>query len=237
MSTLIIRSIIIYFLVLVVFRLMGKRQLGQMQPFELVLTLILADIATIPMTEISTPILHGVVPLLTLLVVHYTITLLSRLSTKFSDLISGKPVIVINQDGVDYMAVKKLNLTVSDITESLRGAGYFSFDEVLFAIMETNGKMSVLPKAQFSPLVKQDMQIKSQENSLPVTIVCEGKIMTENFDQVKVEKEKIMDFVKSLNVSIKKILILTLDNNGLVYFQEMYKKGQTINSKLKGQKV
>lgn len=234
MSTLIIRSIIIYFLVLIVFRLMGKRQLGQMQPFELVLTLILADIATIPMTEISTPILHGVVPLLTLLVVHYTITLLSRFSTKFSDMISGKPVIVINQDGVDYKAVKKLNLTIDDITESLRGAGYFSFDEVLFAIMETNGKMSVLPKAQNSPLVKEDMKIKSEENSLPVTIISEGKVIKENFEQVKVPEEKIMKYVKNLGISIKKILIFTLDNNGLIYFQEKYKKGKTLNSNLKG---
>ena len=234
MSTLIIRSIIIYFLVLIVFRLMGKRQLGQMQPFELVLTLILADIATIPMTEISTPILHGVVPLLTLLVVHYTITLLSRFSTKFSDMISGKPVIVINQDGVDYKAVKKLNLTIDDITESLRGAGYFSFDEVLFAIMETNGKMSVLPKAQNSPLVKEDMKIKSEENSLPVTIISEGKVIKENFKQVKVPEEKIMKYVKNLGISIKKILIFTLDNNGLIYFQEKYKKGKTLNSNLKG---
>lgn len=234
MSTLIIRSIIIYFLVLVVFRLMGKRQLGQMQPFELVLTLILADIATIPMTEISTPILHGVVPLLTLLVVHYTITLLSRFSTKFSDMISGKPVIVINQDGVDYKAVKKLNLTIDDITESLRGAGYFSFDEVLFAIMETNGKMSVLPKAQNSPLVKEDMKIKSEENSLPITIISEGKVIKENFEQVKVPEEKIMKYVKNLGISIKKILIFTLDNNGLIYFQEKYKKGKTLNSNLKG---
>lgn len=237
MSTLIIRSVIIYFLVLIVFRLMGKRQLGQMQPFELVLTLILADIATIPMTEISTPILHGIVPLLTLLVVHYAITLLSRFSTKFSDMISGKPVIVINQDGVDYNAVKKLNLTIDDITESLRGAGYFSFEEVLFAIMETNGKMSVLPKAEFSPLKIQDTDIKSQENSLPITLVSEGKIVMENFAQLSVPKEKVLKFIENLNVSIKKILIFTLDNNGLVYFQEMYKKGKTINSNLKGQKV
>ena len=228
------RAIFLYIVVLIVMRLMGKREIGQMQPFELVLTLILADIATIPMTEISTPILHGIVPLLTLLVVHYTITLLSRFSTKFSDMISGKPVIVINQDGVDYKAVKKLNLSIDDITESLRGAGYFSFDEVLFAIMETNGKMSVLPRAQNSPLVKEDMKIKSEENSLPVTIVSEGKILKENFNQVKVSEEKIMKYIKNLGISIKNILIFTLDNNGLVYLQEKYKKGKTINSNLKG---
>ena len=161
MLTLIIRSIIIYFLVLLVFRVMGKRQLGQMQPFELVLTLVLADIATIPMTEISVPLLHGIIPLLTLLVIHFLITLFSRFSNKFSELISGKPVIVINQDGIDFEAIKKLDLTIDDITESLRSAGYFSLSEVLFAIMETNGKMSVMPKIQNSPLTKEDMKIKT----------------------------------------------------------------------------
>lgn len=233
MLTLIIRSIFIYFLVLLMFRLMGKRQLGQMQPFELVLTLILADIATIPMTEISVPILHGIVPLLTLMLIHYIITLASRLNRKFSELVSGKPVIVINQDGVDYKAIKKLNLSIDDISESLRTAGYFSINQVLFAIMETNGKMSILPKAEFSPVVQQDLEIQSQENSYPVTVISEGKILKESFSQLKVNKDQIFDFLKKENINIKKILIFTIDNNGVVYLQEMYKKGQTIQTELK----
>lgn len=216
------------------FRLMGKRQLGQMQPFELVLTLILADIATIPMTEISIPLLHGIVPLLTLLLIHYIISITSRLSTKFSELISGKPVIVINQDGIDYKSIKKLNLSVDDINESLRSAGYFSINQVLFAIMETNGKMSVLPKAEFSPVVQQDLEINSQENSFPVTIISEGKIIKENFEQLKVSKENIFEFLNKQKINIKKILIFTLDNNGIIYLQEKYKKGQTFLSELKG---
>ena len=234
MLTLIIRSIIIYFLVLIVFRLMGKRQLGQMQPFELVLTLILADLATIPMAEMSVPLLHGVVPLLALLVIHYVITMLSKFFPKFSELISGKPVIVINQDGIDYEAIKKLNLSIDDILESLRGAGYFSVDEVLFAIMETNGKVSVLPKAEQTPVVRQDLNISSVENSLPVILVSEGKILQDNFQQIKVKKEDVLNYIKKLEVNIKKILIFTLDNNGKVYMQEKNKKGQTIQTKLKG---
>ena len=234
MLTLMIRSILIYVLVLVMFRLMGKRQLGQMQPFELVLTLILADIATIPMTEISIPLLHGIVPLLTLLLIHYLISITCRLSTKFSELISGKPVIVINQDGIDYNSIKKLNLSVDDINESLRSAGYFSINQVLFAIMETNGKMSVLPKADFSPVVQQDLNINSQENSFPVTIISEGKIIKESFKQIKASKEKILDFLHTKKLNIKNILIFTLDNNGVIYLQEKYKKGKTFLSELKG---
>ncbi len=236
MLTLIIRSIIIYFIVLIVFRLMGKRQLGQMQPFELVLTLILADLATIPMAEISVPLVHGIVPLLALLVIHYVITILSKHFPKFSEIFSGKPVIVINQNGIDYKAVQKLNLSIDDIMESLRGAGYFNLDEVLFAIMETNGKVSVLPKANNTPITRQDMNIKTEENSMPITIVSEGRLIKENFQQIKVPEQKIREFIASLGVKMKKILILTLDNNGKVYFQEMHKRAKTIDTNLKGTK-
>ncbi len=234
MLTLIIRSLIIYFVVLIVFRLMGKRQLGQMQPFELVLTLILADLATIPMAEMSVPLVHGIVPLLALLVIHYVITILAKHFPKFSEVFSGKPVIVINQNGIDYKAVQKLNLSIEDIMESLRSAGYFSPDEVLFAIMETNGKISVLPKANNTPVTRQDLNIEGEENSVPIAIVSEGKLLNDNFEQIKVEKKQVMDFIASLNVKIKNILILTLDNNGKVYFQEMHKRAQSMDTNLKG---
>ena len=234
MLTLIIRSLIIYFVVLIVFRLMGKRQLGQMQPFELVLTLILADLATIPMAEMSVPLVHGIVPLLALLVIHYVITILAKHFPKFSEVFSGKPVIVINQNGIDYKAVQKLNLSIEDIMESLRSAGYFSPDEVLFAIMETNGKIIVLPKANTTLVTRQDLNIEGEENSVPIAIVSEGKLLNDNFEQIKVEKKQVMDFIASLNVKIKNILILTLDNNGKVYFQEMHKRAQSMDTNLKG---
>ena len=111
MLTIIIRSILIYFIVLLIYRLMGKRQLGQMQPFELVLTLIIADLATIPMAEVSVPVLHGIVPLLTLVVVHFILTLITKSSQMLSKVISGKPSIIINPKGIDYAVMKKLNLS------------------------------------------------------------------------------------------------------------------------------
>ena len=135
MLTIIVRAILIYILVLFVFRLMGKRQIGQMQPFELVLTLIIADLATIPMAESSVPVLHGVIPLLTLVVVHYFLTLISKNSVKFGNFISGKPVIVINPKGIDEKALHSLNITVDDLFEAIRGAGYFNLEEVQYAIM------------------------------------------------------------------------------------------------------
>ena len=195
MLTIIVRAIVIYILVLFVFRLMGKRQIGQMQPFELVLTLIIADLATIPMAELSVPVLHGIVPLLTLVVVHYFLTLISRNSTKFSNFISGKPVIVINPKGIDEKALRSLNITIDDLFEAIRGAGYFNLEEIQYAIMETNGTVNVLPKSDFSPVVNKDLKLKLEENSIPVTLVSEGKILKNNVNLAGVDK----NFIEKLN--------------------------------------
>ena len=231
MLTIIVRAIVIYILVLFVFRLMGKRQIGQMQPFELVLTLIIADLATIPMAELSVPVLHGIVPLLTLVVVHYFLTLISRNSTKFSNFISGKPVIVINPKGIDEKALRSLNITIDDLFEAIRGAGYFNLEEVQYAIMETNGTVNVLPKSDFSPVVNKDLKLKLEENSIPVTLVSEGKIMKDNISLAGVDQNFIEKFMKKAGIEkISKILLLTLNKSGTVYIQEKNKEFKTFEN-------
>ena len=225
MLTIIVRAIVIYILVLFVFRLMGKRQIGQMQPFELVLTLIIADLATIPMAELSVPVLHGIVPLLTLVVVHYFLTLISRNSTKFSNFISGKPVIVINPKGIDEKALHNLNITIDDLFEAIRGAGYFNLEEIQYAIMETNGTVNVLPKSDFSPVVNKDLKLKLEETSIPVTLVSEGKIMKDNISLAGVDQNFIEKLMKKAGIEkISKILVLTLNKSGTVYIQEKNKE-------------
>ena len=229
MSTIIIRSILIYLIILLVFRLMGKRQLGQMQPFELVLTLILADLGTIPMAEVSVPLLHGVVPLITLVLVHYILTFLSKLSPKIGVFFGGKPVIVIDENGIDYKSLKQLNITIDDLCESLRGLGYFSFDDILFAIMETNGKLSVMPKISTTPATLSDLKINRPETPFPVTIISEGKFVEDNIISLQVKKQDVLNFLKNKNITLKKTLILTYCTNGNVYYQEMNKKYNTCN--------
>ncbi|MBQ7884562.1 MAG: DUF421 domain-containing protein [Clostridia bacterium] len=230
MITTIIRVFIIYTVVLLVFRLMGKRQIGQMQPFEFVLTLIIADLATLPMSEISIPILNGIVPLLTLVVFHFVLTSLTRISTKFSNFISGKPVIVIDRSGINYKSLKQLNITIDDLFEAIRGQGYFSFSEVEYAIMETTGTVSVMPKPAFSPVTKADMQIKEQSDTLPLTIITEGEYMQDNLNLSHKPKEFFDNLLKKLNVkSVKQVLILTITKGGEVFFQEKEKECKVFN--------
>lgn len=231
MLTIIIRALVIYILVLFVFRLMGKRQIGQMQPFELVLTLIIADLATIPMAELSVPVLHGIVPLLTLVVAHYFLTLISKSSVKFGYFISGKPVIVINPDGIDEKALHSLNITIDDLFEAIRGAGYFNLEEVQYAIMETNGTVNVLPKADFSPVVNKDLKLKIEETSIPVTLVSEGTVMKDNLNLAGVDENFIKKFMQKAGIDkISKILVLTLNNTGTVYIQEKNKPFKTFEN-------
>ena len=225
MVTFVVRAIIIYFVVLVLYRLMGKRQLGQMQPFELVLTLIIADLATIPMAEVSVPVLHGIIPLLTLSVLHFVLTLLSKLSNKCAALISGKPVIVINADGIDYKALKNLSLSVDDVFEAIRGCGYFSVEQVQYAIMETNGKLSVLPKSGFAPVTNQDMGLEVDEAVIPVNLINEGKLIKENLQVAKIDELTVKDILQKAKVErVKDVLLLTIDKSGAVYIQEFGKR-------------
>lgn len=225
MLTIIFRAIIIYIIVLFVFRIMGKRQIGQMQPFELVITLIIADLATIPMAEIGVPVLHGIVPLLTLVIMHFVISFIVKLSPKLARFISGKPVIIINPKGIDYKAMKQLEISVDDLFEAIRGQGYFSVEQVQYAIMETAGKISVVPKANFAPVTNGDMKLEVKNSFLPVNLVSDGKFMTDNFDIAKVSEDKILSFLKKKmghQVKIKNVLLFTYDKNGNVFLQMKY---------------
>ena len=235
MVTIIIRSVIIYLIVLLVFRLMGKRQLGQMQPFELVLTLIIADLATIPMAEVSVPVLHGIIPLLSLVVLHFVLTLISRSSQKLSKFISGKPVIIVNPKGIDYQAMKKLNISTDDIFEALRESGYFSIADVQYAIMETNGKVSVMPKAGSAPVTNKDLKTEAEDSYLPIVLVSEGKIIKENIALAGVSQAEVCQIVKEnseeKSLNLKDVLLLTIDKTGQAYLQMKKGAGKNFQSK------
>lgn len=232
MITLIIRTAILFILILGVFRLMGKRQIGQMQPFELVLTLIIADLSTIPMSEPTIPLLHGIVPLLTLLVVHYLITIICLKSNKIDKMVNGKPIIVINPKGIDYSALKTLDISLDDLMEGIRNCNYFSFDEVEFAIVETTGKISVIPKSEYAPATLGALKIKSITNSLPVNLISEGQIIKDNIKVAGVDEKWIHNILKNENISnIKNVIVLTLDDNGKMYLQEKNKEYKVIKTK------
>ena len=234
MLVLFIRVQIIFFVVLLFLRIMGKRQIGEMQPYELVITLIIADLATVPMSDANIPLLNGILPLAILVMLHYGITMLTRKSIFFRRIISGKSVIVIDPEGINYDALKKLNMNLHDLQESLRQLNYFSFEQVQYAIVETNGKMTVIPTAENAPATAKDVGVNNPPPELPALIVSDGKVMKDNLQSVNFNEQQLNSVLDKLNIKkIKDIIVMNLDNSGKLYYQlkgQSYKLIEDVNS-------
>lgn len=237
MLVLFIRVQIIYFVVLLFLRIMGKRQIGEMQPYELVITLIIADLATVPMSDSNIPLLNGILPLAILVILHYSITLLTRKSIILRKLISGQPVIVMSPSGINYKALKKLNMNLNDLQESLRQCNYFNFEQIQYAIIETNGKMSVIPTAQDAPATAKDVKANNPTPQLPALIISDGKKMKDNMEKLNIDEDVLNNLLEKLKIkNIKQVIVMSLDNSGKLYYQlkdESYKVINDINSLLK----
>ena len=212
MITVFIRTIIIYVFLVLGMRLMGKRTVGELQPFEFTITLALADLACMPMQDISVPLLYGLVPLFVMFLLHYFITLLSGKSIKFRRFINGKPVIVINEDGIDYRTLNSLNVNVNDLLEGLRAQQFFSPEQVKYAVYETGGNLSILERVD-----------AVEPSGIPVTLIVEGKVMDVNFEYSSLTKEDALTLLKSKGLAVKDVLLMLVDGIR-VYVQPKNKK-------------
>ncbi len=216
---------------------MGKRQIGELQPFELVIMLIFADIATIPMTDSTVPLLIGMIPLIALVLLQFFLSLLSRKSLFFQKLINGKPVIVIGPNGIIYQNLKALNMSLDDLQEALRGCNVSNFDEVQYAIIETNGKMSVIIKSENKPATNKDLKIVTEESTYPIILIDDGRLNKENLQLANVDTNFIQNILKKYTISsYKKVLIMNIDNNGKIYLQTKAGKSQTLHIDFDGGK-
>lgn len=208
MLNLFIRSLVLYFVLLVAMRLMGKRQLGELQPFELAITLVASDLVCIPMADASIPILYGVIPVFSLFLVHILITKLATKSIKFRKFLNGKPIIIIEKGNILPDVMKELNLNIDDIMEALRGAGYFNPSEVEYAILETNGNLSVMPKSGNRPLCPDDVQMTVDEAQIPVAVIMEGEFVAENLSKLQGDvKEKVLQLLSNIGVNQQDVLV------------------------------
>jgi uncharacterized membrane protein YcaP (DUF421 family) len=210
---------------------MGKRQIGEMQPYEVVITLIIADLATLPMSDTNIPLLHGILPLAILVLVHFFITVLTRKNVKIRRIMSGKPVVVISPKGLEYQAFKDLNINIDDLIEMLRQNGYYSFDQVLYAIIETNGKISVIPKSANAPATAQDVNANNPEATLPSIVISDGKLMKSQMKEIELDIKKLNKILNHLKIkNLKDIIIMTLDESGKLYYQTKTNACKTITN-------
>ena len=220
MGLIFIRTVIIFVTLFFIMRLMGKRQIGEMQPYELVITLIIAELACIPMEDTSIPLLYGVVAILTVYLLHQIVCAIDLNIRSAKVVLSGSPSIVLNKDGIDDAQLKKNSLDVSDLIESLRVEGFFALDAVEYALYEAEGTFSALPKKNYESL----------QTSLPVIIIDEGKYIDKNVTLTKRDIPYYNDILRGQGCDeLKKVLVMTVDGNGKVYLQEKGKKYKTFH--------
>ena len=170
-----VRVIIIYILVLIVMRLMGKREIGQLQPFELVIAIMIADLAAVPMADIGIPISSGIIPILGLLVMHLTISIINLKWVKARGFISGKPSILIFRGKIDEKQLKKERFTINELQERLRGNNVASLADVEYAILETNGEITVIQKPDKRATIPADFNIMPEYEGIPYDLVIDRK--------------------------------------------------------------
>ncbi len=214
-----VRSIIIYVIVLIVMRLMGKREIGQLQPFELVISIMIADLASIPMTDPGVPIFNGIVPILGLLAMHLVITVLNLKSVNIRKFTCGKPTILIYRGKIDEEAMKKERFTISELQERLRGKDVFNLGDVEYAILETNGEISVIQKPEKRNTTPEDFNITPEYEGLPYDLVVDGKVMYENLTKIGKNEKWLANQIKKFNTKAEDVLIATIDGKGNFFCQ------------------
>lgn len=224
MFTVLIRTIILYSLVLLTMRIMGKRQIGQLEPFELTIAIMISELASLPMQDTKIPLINGIIPIITLLLLEVLIAALQLKSEKSRLLLTGSPSILIDKGEIIIHELKNQQLNLNDLLEELRLQGYFDLRDIQYAILETSGQISVLPKISSLPATKEDMKIKAEENQLPVTLILDGIVNYKNLKYVSKTETWLLKELRKHNVnSASKVFLALLDSKGELYFQE--KKG------------
>jgi len=176
MSILLIRTVILYFLTLAAIKVMGKRQLGELQPFELVVILIISDMASLGMQSNTTPLVNSIIPIVAICLLQVSLSLLNLKSEKARSIICGKPAIIIKNGVIDQQEMRKQRINLNDLTEQCRAQGYFDISTVDTAILETNGQLSIAPKTCSRPLQVKDINKKLPEELLSELIILDGHV-------------------------------------------------------------
>lgn len=214
-----IRTVIIYIIVVAVYRFMGKRQIGELQPGELVLAIMLSDLATTPISSVNTPLVIGIFPIVTLMAIEMLFSILAQKSVKLRRLISGSPSIVIENGKINIKELTSLRFSIDDLFEQLRSSGYMSVAEVAYAILETNGQLSVVPSAENRPVTVKDFNFTS-EATLPRNIIKDGELDENNLSAIGRDKNWLKKILKSHNALQSEVFLLTSDGKDSFYIQK-----------------
>lgn len=215
-----IRAIILYIIVLIVMRLMGKREIGQLQPFELAISIMIADLASVPMTELGIPITNGIIPILGLLIMHMLISIINMKSLKMRTIMSGQPSLLIYRGKIDEKVLRKERLTLNELEEKLRSNNVFNLGDVEYAILETNGEVTVIQKPEKRNVIAADLNISPEYEGISYDLVIDGKIMEKNLKSIGKDEKWLIAQLKKFDAKPENTLIATIDGKNEFFCQK-----------------
>lgn len=220
MLTVFIRSVILFAAAVTSMRLMGKRQVGQLQPYEMVVVIMIAEMAATPIDDADTPLLYGLLPMAALIVCHGIMTAVCMRSERIRGVICGKPTVLIRNGVICEKQMRKQSMTLSDLMEALRSGGILDPSEVGTAVLETAGHVTVFPKSRFRPVTPQDMQLKPPPEGLPLPLILDGRIQSGNLQRGGLSREWLHRQVRELGFADEeKILFMCLNTGGQLLCQ------------------
>lgn len=220
MINLVLKTAIVYFVIIFAMRIMGKKQLSQLQPYQLVIALLIAEVTATPLDTPGTPITYGLVPAATLILLYHTVSRLSLKSLKFRTLFEGSASIVINKGKLCKEELHKLGYNLSDLIEQIRLGGYEDISQIDYAILETGGALSVFPNSDNSPVTLGDLKLRNEGTVLCRPVIMDGDFLPENCTDINITKEKLSEVFASRGIkNIKQIFYCSVQKDGSLYIQ------------------
>ena len=220
MVLILVRTLVLYIVVLFVMRGMGKREISQMQPYELAISIMIADLAATPMAELGIPIIYGIIPIFGLLTMHILISLINMKSLKLREFICGKPRILIYRGKIDEKALKKENFTINELQERLRGNNITNISDVEYAILETSGEVTVVSKPEKRVVTLEDLNLEAKYQGIPYELVIDGNIMEDNLRKIGKNYNWLKKEIEKFGYKPEDALIVTVDANGDIFSQK-----------------
>lgn len=225
MFVIFIRTLVLYTIVVIVMRIMGKRQIGQLQPFELAIAIMISELAAVPMQNTGIPLVSGIIPILTLLAAQLLISFVSLKSVKARGIICGKPSILIENGRIIEQNLRNEMYTLNDLLEQLRIKDTPNISDIEFAILETNGQLSIIPKSQKRPVNPEDLQLATQYEGLPLDLVVDGAIIDKNLKKANLSEPWLLLQLNKFGIKgFKDVLFASLDSQGNLYYQPKEKR-------------
>lgn len=219
MFTLFLRAVFLYGLMILTMRLLGKRQLGEFEPYELALTILLADIISSPIGSVSTPLLYGILPVAAVIIVHGIISIACVKSDKIRSVISGRPTLIIRRGEINLRELDRLCLSVADLLEGLRGAGFLDPNEVGTAIVEANGKISAFADSAKRPPKKEEMNMPANYEGLPMVLAVNGRVQRDNLKTIGQNEKWLEKMLSARGIKVRDAALCMIDTSGKMTVQ------------------